>query len=595
MTQQPAAGVAGSVSCSENESPLSSTPPDVSQVLFQRAVRQEPTADTSEWEQPPLFDPIARRLDELVGGFRPPFDIPVGIRHPTIAAAVACPDLFLLGAQGDERGELAMELIETIVRGDQRVLVISHDPDSFVERFGGSAARAVGADESIDRLPPAIAGRTATALAVAERVATRDRLTAQILECQDRMTAIERWEADEAAIRAELDRVAERAAIEVPPPTETGERAELTRELADLQVRTQPPGGFFRKLFGMAKPDESTAKRVELETKLRDLDQANRAESQLRITVRVDELRTECEAKLTRHQHERPSSAETVETVRREFTRAQELLAEIDARPPVLSAGGKDQIRVVIGPPTAVGFDPLLSASHPEAAPRFDRVIWTDADGVSEHEFGAIARLGAAWILIGNPTPGHPTALRNGTLNGVQDAKPGPVFAKLWDALHETPWTTEGDRPLVRLRSVPSDRRSQLTCEPLFGRPDVEIRFADTETGPELAEVLFPTGMTLAEAKAFLAAESDEVRLMPIGAAHWHETPEVITCCWPVAEANTPLQSADLNDGVLERVCPFGWTAAVSFVTSAGWTRESAADWLTARTPTTSPRSALVH
>jgi hypothetical protein len=85
------------------------------------------------------------------------------------------------------------------------------------------------------------------------------------------------------------------------------------------------------------------------------------------------------------------------------------------------------------------------------------------------------------------------------------------------------------------------------------------------------------------------------VRVTPVGPADWHETPDAITCRWPLIEPDPAAHSADLGDGVCERACRVGWTAAVSFAAAAGWTRQSASDWLAARTPTTSPRTAVVR
>jgi hypothetical protein len=100
-------------------------------------------------------------------------------------------------------------------------------------------------------------------------------------------------------------------------------------------------------------------------------------------------------------------------------------------------------------------------------------------------------------------------------------------------------------------------------------------------------------GMTISDAKSLLASEAGVVRLMPLGPEHWYESPEAITCCWPVVEANGPFQTADLCDGITEQVSPDGWTAAVRFSTASGWTRHSAANWIAARLPDSTPRAAL--
>jgi hypothetical protein len=230
---------------------------------------------------------------------------------------------------------------------------------------------------------------------------------------------------------------------------------------------------------------------------------------------------------------------------------------------------------VVVGPPSAIGSDPLLVASHPEAAPRFDRLVWV-GDG-TEEQIRATARLAATWVLVG--TPG-------------QD---GSYFADLWATLDDTPWAVEADRQLARLAAVSVDRRQHLVCEPLIGRDDVEVRYLDTDTGRELVEIHFPAGTTAAEARAFVAVELGEVRICSLGPAVWHEAADAVTCCWPAVEADptaTPC-AVDLGDGVTEQVCGY-FTASVRFATAAGWTRESAADWLAARCHT-SARTAVIR
>jgi hypothetical protein len=137
----------------------------------------------------------------------------------------------------------------------------------------------------------------------------------------------------------------------------------------------------------------------------------------------------------------------------------------------------------------------------------------------------------------------------------------------------------------------------RLRREPLADRPDVELRFLDGPVGPVLAEVAFPPGLPAAEAKAFLARELGEVRLSPVGPAHWHETDDQVTVCWPAAEVLAgDCDWAELNPGVREKVAGTGpdcRTVAVAFDRSAGWDRAAAADWL-ARHRGPTPRTAAL-
>jgi hypothetical protein len=255
-------------------------------------------------------------------------------------------------------------------------------------------------------------------------------------------------------------------------------------------------------------------------------------------------------------------------------------LARLDAAPPVLPAAEMDAVRVVVGPPTAVGHDPFLSDAHPEVEPRFDRIVWADAEDLTEAEFTAVARLGAAWVLVGTPDPLHPPGYRNGRPRGA-------FFPKLWEQLHAAVWTREHDRLLARL--VPVEPRTELVCERLHGRSDVEVRFADRDGELVLAEVVFPAHTPVCEAKAFLAREADEVRCGGYGPCEWDA--DRLRCRWPAVEAASGVREAiDLGNGVWEVVVD-GVTAAVTF--GADWTREDATRWLSERT-LPCPRTAIV-
>jgi hypothetical protein len=537
-----------------------------------------------------------------------------------VGAAVACPDLFLLDAPAALRPRLAADLAEAAVRDGQRVLVLTGAADAVVEmlagRSDGAVARALAADEPAERCCPAVTERTAAALAHREHATARDHLAARVRECSERtavLDQLDRLAAEEAGVRAALDAVTERAVAAVDASAAVGElvgkraaaeaaaaahrecRAAVARELAELRQHAVPAGGFLKRLFGGTKPSDPHPQVEAAEAKLRELDarapadpevvfrgereRLIAAEAATRHAAHAAEL-----ARITRDRESLTPPAGTPEQVRSELREWSEALADFDTRPAVLSEAAKERVRVTVGPLAAVGHDPLLAASHPEAAPRYDRVIFADADDLTEEEFAAAARLGPAWVLVGTAESARPPAYRNGT----HPPKPPhrvAVFARFWDLLRGAGWEGEGDRLLARL--VPVDARAPLACEPVVDRPDVEVRFTDRDGSPVLAEVLFPSGMPACDAKAYLAAEAGEVRIATLGAAVWHEAADAITCCWPVVDQSGEAAGVELAAGVRERVVgvgPAALTAAVTFDPAVGWTRESAVDWLTART-----------
>jgi hypothetical protein len=514
---------------------------------------------------------------------------PVTGRPAVVAAAVACPDVYLIDARPAARHDLTVRIVEAAVRDGQRVAVISSAPDEMVE------ALACRSELVVTR-----------ALTEKEREERRRAVFDQLVMAE----GLERVRAEEEDVRRQLSRITElaaerversdwyREAVATRDAATVARRAHLDRrtaaerEVEHLRVECAQPAGFLSRLFGGAakatdarhKLDaaEATLRHL-IETEPADPDPAFQAERQRRVAAEADAVRAELDDRLAQLVGERdrqPRPSADADTLRA-------TLRDLDDGP---SVEAKRRARVVVGPPSADA-DPLFAASHPEVSPAFDRLIVTDADALMDDEFDPLARLAAAWVLIGSADPVRPPSYRN----GVYTARPRvSVFTRCWAAFRDATWEVEGDRPLARLLPLPPDDRTRLACEPLVGRADMEVRYADVDGSPALAEVLFPTEMPVCEAKAFLAAEAGEVRFGVLGPSVWHEADGVITCCWPVCEADVgTVETADVGDGVRECFTQAGLTVAVSFAIDAGWTRESAAEWLTART--THLRTAVVR
>ncbi len=539
-------------------------PPDVSQVLIQR-VGTNPAADGREWAGV-ASDMMSQRLAALTSSVRPAFDIPTARRPAGVSAAAACPDLFLLDVLPANQPAAVADLVTAAAGHGQRVLVVTSAPDDLVDKLGhltDRLGRAIPACERATRC-----AQLRERLAVVEHA---ERLTAEESEAQADFTR----QAERAAFEVEATEAfraltTERAANETRWQDHQQQRAAAEKELADLRAHPHPAGGFLKRLFGGGRNGEADAAKIAaVEARLRELDTARPPEPEVAfrdgrerlIAARRTELSAELDGRLDHLRASRNGTHPPAEPA----DRLREQLAE-------LTGGAKDAVRVVVGHPDAVGSDPSLVASHPEAAPRFDRLVWV-GDG-TEDQIRAAARLAGSWVLVGSDES---------------------YFADLWSALDDAPWAVEGDRQLARLAAVPAEFRQHLVREPLVDRADIELRYLDGDAGRELVEIHFPAWMTTAEARAFVAAEVGEVRIAALGPAVWHEAADAVTCCWPAVEADptaTPC-AVDLGDGVTEQACGH-LTASVRFATSAGWTRESAADWLAARCHT-SARTAVIR
>lgn len=535
-------------------------------------------------------------------------------RH-AVGAALACPDLFLVdvGDAGDGL-PFVVDLALEAARAGERVAVLTHAPadaDAVVARLAEAedllVGRAVAADEPADQLPAASAERTAHAHGPAAVAAAASRLTG----------TLHRLESERATLAAVRDAIpgllaacqpADLTAAEVAAAEVAARRAEVAALSAKLaSCQSAKSSGVLNRLVGLfSKPAADHA--AEVEPQLKAAEQGLAA-----AQAEADRLAAERSAKLGETERAfrqacglftaaglAPPAAPTAEAVRTaataldarlaavtdELASAETTAADLDAHTVVAARRLLAQVRVAVGPVAAVA-DPLFTAG------RFDRVIVADAEHLGD-DLSAVTALGSRWVLIGDPTGG-------GTGGAHRNGRPprAAPFRRLWDRLHPAGrWETDGVQLVVHLCDAGAE---PPTCEPLADRPEIELRFGrDPDGSPLLAAVAFPPTMTLAEAKAFLAAELEEVRLAPCGPARWHESDDAITVRWP-AVPDADGDWADLEPGVRERVAghgPDGLTAAVVFETAAGWSRTAAEEWLARRyvTPRTAalPRPVLV-
>ncbi|MFO0849706.1 MAG: hypothetical protein U0871_14315 [Gemmataceae bacterium] len=500
-------------------------PPDVFDAPLPSAAADEPVLDRFLAADPadlPAFAPAP----VAAGSARE--------RH-ALGAALACPDLFLVdvGPAGDAVN-FAVDLAIEAARAGERVAVVTLEPadaDAVLARLAEAEdlllGRAVGPDERADHLPAASAERTAHTHGPAAVAAAAFRLNG----------TRHRLEAERAALTAARDAVhaarpspeftslaasADRAAAELA--AKQAEVATLSARLAGGQ--TAKPNGVLGLLKGLFAKPPAADQPAEVEPQLKAAEQALAA-----LKVEADRLAAERDARQADAEQallrasealsaaglpaDAPADAVSarLDQVERELAATTAWADDLDARTAEVARRLHARVRVTVGPAAAAA-DPLFAAGP------FDLVIVTDADHLPDADLAAAAALGGRWVLAGDPTgrAARGPAYRNGKLGF-----PRPTgVRRLWQRLHPPGrWEADGVQLVAHLTDPGA---GPLTCEPLADRPDIELRFANAGGAAVLAAVAFPPTMTLADAKAFLAAELGEVRLAPCGPVRWHES-----------------------------------------------------------------------
>jgi hypothetical protein len=256
---------------------------------------------------------------------------------------------------------------------------------------------------------------------------------------------------------------------------------------------------------------------------------------------------------------------------------------------------------VVAAPLSALAGDPFFGD---RSAVDFDLLVLDEADQVTETEFLAAARRAVRWVLIGEPVPEEvePRSPARGPVRPLPPAalRPG-FFQRLWRLLHPDPrdlpcaWEVADGRLTCYLRPVPPTQRNCIHTERLVDRPDIELHiYAPPRKPSELAAVVFPSTMTIHEAKSYLYREVEEAAVQAFGTALlWDETADKIILRLSPADADA--LPADLGDGIRELVGPLpAWreegdgpapwqTCALEFERSAGWDRTRAEEWVEQR------------
>lgn len=202
----------------------------------------------------------------------------------------------------------------------------------------------------------------------------------------------------------------------------------------------------------------------------------------------------------------------------------------------------------------------------------FDLVIVDDADRLLENDLLRLARKGRRWLFIGQVQGG----------NGRPSS-----FDKLWQTLHADPavhihyrWAKEGERWCCQLRPVAAPERRHLETERLADFPEIELRIlALPKAKPQLVQVVFPAGMSLAHMKGFIHRELEEAAIQPAGRGAWLEERADAWTLHLGPPASSELIAVELEPGLREWTAPHGLTHRLDFEKSR-WQRPQVDDWI---------------
>jgi hypothetical protein len=477
------------------------------------------------------------------------------------AAAVAAADARLTaleraGELADRLAPLDAEAAELIVRRDAVEAAVRAEADT---PFAAAVAAKVAARAaSADRLR---ADAHAADAARAEKLAAAESLRHQLAEAPP----------DAAKKTGFFARLLSKR--HGPDPTEVEKQAHaLEAEAAALATRAADLRAAAEKELAAGELDREAAVRAEAA--------ARRAEFEPRLAA----LAPDCDrfrAEMVAAGWPGGDLAAARYAATHELVVARERAAEVNRSAADLARRALAEARVVVGVPRSLGTDPVFAPDPTVDGPPFALLVLDRAEDLAEPDFVGLSRLAGRWVLVGDVPPAEVRPL-NGSGRFGRPFEP-PFASRLARTFDREAWAVEGDRLVCRLGHPTADGRRAMTREPLLDRPEVELRFAPGADGePELVEVAFPPGTTVAAAKDLLYGQLGEVVLRPCGPVGWHA--DGLTACWPAAESGAAAEWVGLDAGVREKVVG-AFTAAVAFDPAAGWDAERASAWLAERAP----------
>jgi hypothetical protein len=482
----------------------------------------------------------------------PPFD-PVPLADNIAAAALGCPDLFLIATpSGSSRDRCLRTLVSEAVNRGERVLVLAPNSTAadhltdWLHDVDRPAVRALTDHEDSTTVPV----RTSVEHGRSLIAAAQQTLTAAVRSAEEQLA---RLAADTSARLARIDASAQ--IIDAERAARQAELVALREQLKQIALlaEAREAGSLLNKLYWRARFTRNVeVRKSELEQQIQAAEAAIQD-----CDTRAEQCNTERAAAMALDQEARKPVVETLALARRfldgladEAAAARRFLARVP---------------IVVAPPGAVD-DPAVCAA------RFDRLIVAAAECLSESDVRSAARLADRGVLFGSRLPGCPSA-------DCCDSD-ADWFRRLWDRLHRPVWIVEDGRLVCRLAE---SYQRPLDCEPCADRPEIELRFGTTADGTAVvAEIAFPdiSPQGAADAKTFLARELGEVRLNPWGPARWFESDDRLVVEW---STNNGSADAVIGPGVIEElsvVDGLPQTTRVIFERSAGWDRISAQRWV---------------
>jgi hypothetical protein len=274
-------------------------------------------------------------------------------------------------------------------------------------------------------------------------------------------------------------------------------------------------------------------------------------------------------------------------------------------------------VNLVAAPTCALGLESLLPTSSGTGQPAFELLILEDAHLVAEAHFSLAAAQAQRWVLVGEPaladenrTVVCPVRMRGQASQRARaEPRPAAFFHRLWDQLHCDPrkqagtWLQENGRICCRLRSIAPEERQWLETEAVADSSEIELRiYSPPRAAPQLAEVVFPNSMNIAEAKSFIFRELQELPLRSQGhSLNWQEQEDRLVLQLADAPAAKGTVLVALEPGVRELVylsagspgavsspesanagLPAAtWhTCCIEFERGAGWHRTGARQWI---------------
>ncbi|MGL6072610.1 MAG: hypothetical protein ACRC8S_00480 [Fimbriiglobus sp.] len=513
-----------------------------------------------------------------------------------ISGALACPDLFLIdAASGDDQLTLALDVTMAARRTGKRILILTFEPidaDKLLTRCVEAGEtlilRSLGLGEPANQLPSLSAERTANAHSLQSIEKVRHTAQAQHRAAQEKLAhldalrpAIEKFREAEASVSSLRSQITTR----VPANLRNELLARYTTNIAEMQtwsnqrdeLRTQlaASGGLFGAMKRLFSKEDAGAKLADIEKQLQSCTEKIAAseaelrdcEEALALEARYDEAVVQQQAAqlaITAQGYDADSEPRLRAAATTDTNHAEAVLAEIAARGSQLTDDLLAAVPLVIAPWSAIHHDAALKADA-----KFDQVILTDTENLTRPDFDRLAAFCPRQVLIGDGPMRNPT-------------KTGTLFQTLFEKHHIPSLRLEAGRLIASL--LPTPASAEWICEPLADNPAIELRFAQSPTGPELIEVAFAPRTTVAEAKSFLAQELGRylLRFPEPFVAEWCETETSIIARAPSLDAvllGTGDELADLGQGITEQIHgddAASWTVAVKFAKSADWTLESA-------------------